>query len=97
MKNSFGSSVVLTLFGESHGEKIGFVLDGLAPGISISEDSIKKALLRRRPWGKISTPRREEDAFSIVSGVWNGKTTGTPLCLLIENTNICSLLFVQTP
>lgn len=87
MKNSFGNSIVVTLFGESHGEYIGAVIDGLAPGIKIDHEYIKAKLALRRPSGKISTPRVEADEYSIVSGVFNGYTTGTPLCLLIPNTN----------
>ena len=87
MKNTFGQSVAVTLFGESHGEMIGAVLDGLAPGLHIDEDFIRHQLSLRRPQGKISTPRVEADEFRIVSGVFEGKTTGTPLCILIPNTN----------
>lgn len=87
MKNTFGQSVAVTLFGESHGEMIGAVLDGLAPGLHVDEDFIRHQLSLRRPQGKISTPRVEADEFSIVSGVFEGKTTGTPLCILIPNTN----------
>ena len=87
MKNSFGSNITLTLFGESHGEYIGAVLDGLAPGIKIDREYIKKKLDLRRPGGKISTSRVEGDEYSIVSGVYNGYTTGTPLCLMIPNTS----------
>ncbi len=87
MKNTFGHSISVTLFGESHGEEIGAVLDGLAPGIAIDEDFIRHQLSLRRPQGKISTARVEPDAFRIVSGVFEGKTTGTPLCILIPNTN----------
>ncbi|MBQ9784617.1 MAG: chorismate synthase [Clostridia bacterium] len=87
MKNTFGQSVTLTLFGESHGEEIGAVLDGLAPGLTVDEDFIRHQLSLRRPQGKISTARVEADAFRIVSGVFEGKTTGTPLCILIPNTN----------
>ena len=86
MKNTFGSSVSITLFGESHGPAIGAVLDGLAPGIPVEEAVIAQALALRRPAGRISTARQEPDPFEIVSGVWNGKTTGTPLCILIRNT-----------
>ncbi len=86
MKNTFGQSVSLTLFGESHGQEIGAVLDGLAPGIKIDEEHIKSRLGLRRAVGKISTARHEEDAFRIVSGVYNGYTTGTPICILIPNT-----------
>ncbi len=87
MKNTFGQSVAVTLFGESHGECIGAVLDGLAPGLAVDEDFIRHQLSLRRPQGKISTARVEPDEFRIVSGVFEGKTTGTPLCILIPNTN----------
>lgn len=85
MKNSFGQSVVLTLFGESHGAEIGAVLDGLAPGIEINQEYIQEKLRLRRPLGAISTARSEQDDFRIVSGVFEGRTTGTPLCILIPN------------
>ena len=85
MKNTFGNSVALTLFGESHGSEIGAVLDGLAPGIAIDEAFIAHQLDLRRPAGTISTARHEADAFRIVSGVFEGKTTGTPLTILIPN------------
>lgn len=87
MKNTFGQSVAVTLFGESHGEYIGAVLDGLAPGLAVDEAFIRHQLSLRRPQGKISTSRVEADEFQIVSGVFEGKTTGTPLCILIPNTN----------
>lgn len=87
MKNTFGQSVAVTLFGESHGEYIGSVLDGLAPGLTVDEDFIRHQLSLRRPRGRISTARVEADEFHIVSGVFEGKTTGTPLCILIPNTN----------
>lgn len=87
MKNTFGTSVSVTLFGESHGSEIGAVLDGLAPGIPVDEDFIRHRLALRRPHGKISTARVEADEFRIVSGVFEGHTTGTPLCIIIPNTN----------
>ncbi len=87
MKNTFGSSITVTLFGESHGEYIGAVLDGLAAGIRIDFDNIRLRLSQRRPAGKISTARVETDEFSIVSGAMSGYTTGAPLCILIPNTN----------
>ncbi len=90
MKNTFGNSVTITLFGESHGEYIGAVIDGLAPGIEIDKNYIEHMLTLRRPDGKISTPRKEKDEFRIVSGFINGKTTGTPLTILIPNENIKS-------
>lgn len=85
MKNTFGTNVAITLFGESHGPYIGAVLDGLAPGITVDDDFIKAQLTLRRPAGKISTARVEADEYTIVSGVFNGKTTGTPLCIIIPN------------
>ncbi len=87
MKNTFGTSVAVTLFGESHGAYIGVVIDGLAPGIEIHPESISHMLTLRRPHGKISTPRKEPDAYQIVSGVVNNTTTGTPLTILIPNVN----------
>lgn len=87
MKNTFGQSVAVTLFGESHGAEIGAVIDGLAPGIPVDEDFIRHQLDLRRPAGKISTARVESDPFRIVSGVFEGHTTGTPICILIPNTN----------
>lgn len=87
MKNSFGNQITVTLFGESHGEMIGAVIDGLAPGIVIDREKIEKWLSLRRPSGKISTARREKDEYKIVSGVFGGYTTGTPLTILIPNEN----------
>lgn len=95
MKNTFGQSVAVTLFGESHGDEIGAVLDGLAPGLVIDEDFIRHQLSLRRPQGKISTARVEADEFRIVSGVFDGKTTGTPLCILIPNTNQRSMDYTK--
>lgn len=87
MKNTFGDHLSVTLFGESHGKSIGVVLDGLAPGMPVDEERIRKQLTKRRPAGKISTARQEQDEFTIESGVFNGYTTGTPLCILIPNTS----------
>lgn len=96
MKNSIGSSVSLTLFGESHGAMLGAVLDGLAPGIPVETDYIAHQLELRRPAGRISTARREADAFQIVSGAFEGKTTGTPLCILIPNADTRSRDYAAT-
>jgi len=87
MKNTIGQSVAVTLFGESHGQYIGAVIDGLASGIEIDTRFIEHQLTLRRPSGEISTPRVEKDEFILASGVFEGKTTGTPLCILIPNTN----------
>ena len=87
MKNTFGQSVTVTVFGESHGQAIGAVIDGLAPGIDVDTEFIKSQLSKRRPQGKTDTPRVEKDNFEILSGVFNGKTTGTPICIVIPNEN----------
>lgn len=87
MKNTFGNNVSVTLFGESHGAAVGAIIDGLPAGVSVDEGFIEHQLLLRRPIGKISTPRKEADKFNILSGVFNGKTTGTPICVLIPNEN----------
>lgn len=85
MRNTFGTTVTVTLFGESHGPEIGCVLDGLEPGIPVDEAVIARQLTLRRPFGGISTARVEPDPFRIVSGLYQGRTTGTPLCILIPN------------
>ena len=85
MKNTFGNAVTLTLFGESHGEAIGCVLDGLCPGMDVDLAVIEKALAKRRPKGAISTGRQEPDPIRILSGAYQGKATGTPLCMMIPN------------
>ena len=90
MKNSIGTSVILTVFGESHGPAVGVVLDGLAPGLPVDENRIAESLARRRPCGPADTARVERDDFRIVSGVYQGRTTGTPLTILIPNENVRS-------
>lgn len=85
MKNTFGNNLTVTLFGESHGEAIGAVLDGITPGLTVDCEIIKNMLNLRKGLSAISTPRREEDSFEILSGVFEGKTTGAPLCIVIKN------------
>lgn len=85
MKNTLGENFCVTIFGESHGPYIGVVLDGIAPGIDVNKDFINHQLDLRRPSGKISTKRVENDEFILASGVFNDKTTGTPLTILIPN------------
>lgn len=87
MKNTFGQSVSVNIFGESHGDGIGAVLSGIAPGIEIDTEFIQKRLDMRRAKGSISTSRHEADECEILSGVFNGKTTGTPIALIIRNEN----------
>ncbi len=90
MKNTFGNNVAFTLFGESHGEGIGGVLDGLGAGVKIDESYIEKRLTLRRPSGRISTSRAEKDEYSFISGVFEGYTTGTPIAAVIKNSNVHS-------
>ncbi len=97
MKNSFGQSVSVTLFGESHGPAVGAVIDGLASGIEVSEDYIARQLSRRRPSSALDTARREKDEFKILSGVFNGKTTGTPICIAIPNEDTNSRDYTYGP
>ncbi len=87
MKNTFGQSIAVTLFGESHGEAVGAVIDGLAPGIEVDDRFIKAQLSRRRPQSRLDTQRRENDDYKILSGVFKGRTTGTPICIVIPNEN----------
>ena len=96
MKNTFGTAVSVTLFGESHGPGLGIVLDGLAPGIRVDEAFIARQLTLRRPAGAISTARQEPDEYQLLSGVFEGKTTGTPLCILIPNTQTRSRDYAAT-
>ena len=86
--NSIGSNFVVTTFGESHGKALGCIIDGCPPGIEITEQEIQKDLDRRRPGtSRYTTARREPDEVKILSGVFDGKTTGTSIGLLIENTD----------
>lgn len=88
MKNTFGHNIAVTLFGESHGAEMGATIDGLCAGLAIDENYIAEKLALRRPSGEISTARKEADGFRIVSGVYQGKTTGAPLTVLIPNENV---------
>tara|TARA_B100001059_G_scaffold215841_1_gene233719 strand:+ start:2310 stop:3407 length:1098 start_codon:yes stop_codon:yes gene_type:complete len=84
--NSFGKIFRYTTFGESHGPEIGCVIDGVPPGIKITEEDIQNDLNRRRPGSsKFVTQRKEKDIVRISSGTFQGKTTGTPIALLIKN------------
>ena len=86
--NTVGHLFAVTNFGESHGPAIGCVIDGCPPGLELSEADLQPDLDRRRPGtSRHVTQRNEPDAVRIVSGVYEGRTTGTPICLLIENTD----------
>ncbi|HOT47522.1 MAG TPA: chorismate synthase [Syntrophales bacterium] len=94
--NTFGVLFRVTTFGESHGPGLGAVIDGCPPGIDLVDADIQDELDRRRPGGHAaSTPRREEDRVEILSGVFEGKTTGTPIALLIRNLDIDSSAYEE--
>ena len=84
--NTLGMLFCVTSFGESHGPAIGCVVDGCPPGLELAEGDIQKDLDRRKPGqSRYVTQRREDDRVEILSGVFEGKTTGTPIGLLIRN------------
>ena len=85
MKNTFGESVCITLFGESHGNAIGAILDGMAPGIRVDSDFIAHQMQLRRSVSSLSTARKETDEVEILSGIMDGITTGTPIAFMIRN------------
>ena len=88
MRNTFGHVFTLTTFGESHGAGIGGVVDGMPAGIAVDMDFIQSELNRRRPGqSNITTGRQESDAVELLSGVFDGKTTGCPIGFLVRNTN----------
>ncbi len=87
MKSTIGEAIQINIFGESHGEAIGVVINGLCAGIKLDLDHLNHQLDLRKPKGRISTQRKESDAPHIISGYFNGYTTGTPLCILFENNN----------
>ena len=86
--NTFGKLFTVTTFGESHGLGIGAIVDGCPPGLSLTEEDLQLDLDRRKPGtSRYTTARREADQVKIMSGVFEGKTTGTPIGLIIENTD----------
>ncbi|NPD92694.1 chorismate synthase [Xylanibacter muris] len=88
MRNTFGNIFTLTSFGESHGEAVGGVIDGMPAGIEIDMDFIQTELNRRRPGqNAITTGRKEPDKVELLSGIFDGKTTGCPIGFLVKNTN----------
>lgn len=88
MSNSFGNIFTLTTFGESHGAAVGGVVDGMPAGIDIDTDFIQQELNRRRPGqSKITTSRKEPDQVELLSGVFEGKSTGCPIGFIVRNTN----------
>ena len=98
--NSFGRKFRVSIFGESHGKQIGVVLDGVPAGLELSEEDLMKDILRRKSGARGTTPRIEADQPVIVSGVYEGHTTGAPLTILFSNTNTHSSdysLFLDIP
>lgn len=95
--NTFGTLFKITTWGESHGPASGVIIDGCPPSIKLSEKDIQKDVNRRRPaaGSKISTTRREEDQVIIQSGVFEGKTTGTPISLMVQNQDMRSKDYSQ--
>ncbi len=88
MRNTFGTLFTLTTFGESHGTAIGGVVDGMPPGVDVDLDFVQGELNRRRPGqSSITTSRNEPDRVELLSGVFEGKTTGTPIGFIVRNTN----------
>ncbi|MBK7257899.1 MAG: chorismate synthase [Ignavibacteriae bacterium] len=86
--NTFGRYLRIMTFGESHGPALGVVMDGVRPGLKFSVAAIQKELDRRRPGqSKVTTPRNEPDRVEVLSGVFEGKTTGMPVCMIIRNTD----------
>lgn len=86
--NTFGKLFTVTTFGESHGEALGCIIDGCPPGLDLTEEDIQTDLDRRKPGqSRYTTQRREEDQVKILSGVFEGKTTGTPIGMIIQNTD----------
>ncbi|HEX79149.1 MAG TPA: chorismate synthase [Dehalococcoidia bacterium] len=91
MSNSLGKQFVITSFGESHGSLVGVIIDGCPAGLAVSEADIQHELDRRKPGiSSITTPRREEDRVEFLAGVFNGYTTGAPICLAVWNRDVDS-------
>jgi chorismate synthase len=96
--NTLGKLYCVTSFGESHGPAIGCVVDGCPPGLALAESDIQKDLDRRKPGtSRHVTQRRESDTVEILSGVFEGRTTGTPTALLIRNEDQRSKDYVNIP
>lgn len=88
MSGIYGMNIKMAIYGESHGASIGLVLDGIPPGLELDLAAIEKEMARRAPGrDALSTPRKEKDAFEIQSGFFAGRTTGTPICAMIKNSD----------
>lgn len=92
--NSFGIIFKITSFGESQGKLVGIIIDGVPAGLEFDIDYIQRELDLRRPGqSELTTPRREEDRAKLLSGIFNGKTTGAPICLIIDNEDVDSSIY----
>jgi chorismate synthase len=97
MSNSLGKLFSITSFGESHGRCVGVIVDGCPPGLPLTEEDIQREVNKRKPASNIaSTSRVEEDKAEVFSGVFNGHTTGAPICLLIWNRDVVSSDYERT-
>ena len=91
MSSTYGENLHLTIFGQSHSPAIGVTVEGIPAGEKVDLDELQRFLSRRAPGKNVwSTPRKEADAPEILSGLFEGRTTGTPLCAVIANTDTCS-------
>ncbi|MEM2205572.1 MAG: chorismate synthase, partial [Candidatus Hadarchaeales archaeon] len=96
MGSLFGRKFRVMTFGESHGPAVGVVVEGVPAGLPLREEDIQKELDRRRPGqSPVSSPRQERDRVEILSGVFQGKTTGAPLCLMVRNEGADSSAYEQ--
>jgi len=96
MGNSLGKIFTITSFGESHGRCIGIIVDGCPAGLPLTEDDIQREVDRRRPGvGPVSTSRSEEDKVEILSGIYDGHTTGAPICMLVWNRDVDSSQYLK--
>lgn len=87
--SSFGENFRITTFGESHGEAVGVIIDGATPGVELNESDIQTQMDRRKPGqSSVTSPRKEYDVVHILSGVYEGKTTGTPIFVMLHNTDM---------
>ena len=97
MSGTWGKNIKYTIFGESHGEGIGIVIDNLPPGLELNISKIKSELKRRQPGiNDLTTTRKEAEEFEILSGIFNNRTTGAPLCSFIKNTGQHSIDYEMT-
>ena len=96
MSNTWGNEIRLSIFGESHGNGIGMVLDGIMPGVRIDQEQLQMQMARRAPGGALATPRKEADEVEFLSGIVDHVTCGSPICGIIRNTNTHSKDYTKT-